>query len=158
MLALVPEEDHPNGGVVATIGARWQRDDARFPVGCRAQRRSCDGLYEIVKLSKSPMTAIVWAMTALAPIHDEPGVFGVTMSAAEFRGRIGEAMDAVQREPVTVTNRGRARAVLVSVDFYERALAALEDDADIAAAAEARADDGPRVTQEELLADLGLAV
>lgn len=103
------------------------------------------------------MTDIVWAMTALAPIYDEPGVFGVTMSAAEFRGRIGEAMDAVQREPVTVTNRGRARAVLVSVDFYQRAVAALEDDADIAAAAEARADDGPRVTQEELLADLGLA-
>jgi len=153
----VPEEDHPNGALAATIGARWQRGNVRLPADCRAQRRSRDGLYEIVKLYDSPMLGIVWAMTAPAPIYDEPGVFGVTMSAAEFRGRIGEAMDAVQREPVTVTNRGRARAVLVSVDFYERALEALEDDADIAAAAEARADDGPRVTQEELLADLGLA-
>lgn len=82
--------------------------------------------------------------------------FGATATAADFRNHIAEHLDAAQREPVTITNRGRARAVVVSTDFYERALEALEDASDIAAAAAARAEDGPYVTHEDLMRELGI--
>lgn len=97
-----------------------------------------------------------WAMSAAGLIPHDPDRFGLTMTAADFRARIGEAMDASQREPVTLTHRGRPRAVLVSAELYERAMAALEDVEDLAAAAAARDDTEPTVTQAELLADLGL--
>ncbi|MEV7974008.1 type II toxin-antitoxin system prevent-host-death family antitoxin [Cellulomonas sp. NPDC089187] len=81
---------------------------------------------------------------------------GCTVTTAQFRSHLGEYLDVAQREPVTITNRGRGRAVLVSSEWFDRAYAALEDIEDIAAAQQARQDPTPRVTMDELLADLGL--
>ncbi len=81
---------------------------------------------------------------------------GHEVSTADFRSHLGEHFDAAQREPVTVTSRGRARGVLVSPDFFDRALRALEDAEDVAAAAAARAETEPRVSHEELRRELGL--
>ncbi len=81
---------------------------------------------------------------------------GHATSTAEFRSHLGEHIDAAQREPVTITSRGRARAVLVSPDFFDRALHALEDAEDVAAAEAARAEPEARVSHEELRRELGL--
>ncbi|MGR6092128.1 type II toxin-antitoxin system prevent-host-death family antitoxin [Brevibacterium sp. CSND-B09] len=78
----------------------------------------------------------------------------VTMS--EFRSQQSTLIAAAQREPVEITSRGAVRrAVVVSPDFYDRALQALEDQADVRAAALAREERG-RVSQEELEQELGL--
>lgn len=47
--------------------------------------------------------------------------------------------------------------MLVSQDFFERAIQALEDAADLAAVSAARDDNEPTVTHEELMRELGLA-
>ena len=82
------------------------------------------------------------------------GMNSVTMS--EFRNQQSSLIAAVQREPVEITSRGAVRrAVVVSPDFYDRSLRALEDQADVRAAAAARQESG-RVSQEELEQELGL--
>lgn len=81
----------------------------------------------------------------------------VITTAADFRNHLGEHLDRVQREPLTITNRGRARAVVVSPDFFERAIRALEDADDVAAAAAARESDEPSISHADLLAELGLS-
>lgn len=82
------------------------------------------------------------------------GMSSVTMS--EFRSQQSSLIAAAQREPVEITSRGAVRrAVVVSPDFYDRALRALEDQADVRAAAAARKETG-RVSQEELEQELGL--
>ncbi len=78
-------------------------------------------------------------------------------SSNDARVRWAALLDEVRTEAVHVTRRGRDVAVLVDPDFYERALVALEDAADIAAAQAARADDAPTVIHEELLRELGIA-
>ena len=90
----------------------------------------------------------IWAMDVEA--------VGRVVSTAEFRNHLGVHLDAAQREPVTITSRGRGRAVLVSAEFFERALSALEDADDLAAARQARQDPAPRVSLDEVLSDLGL--
>ncbi|WP_092017375.1 type II toxin-antitoxin system prevent-host-death family antitoxin [Brevibacterium siliguriense] len=78
----------------------------------------------------------------------------VTMS--EFRSQQSSLIATAQREPVEITSRGAVRrAVVVSPDFYDRALRALEDQADVQAAAAAR-QESERVSQEELEQELGL--
>ncbi|GAA1326883.1 MULTISPECIES: type II toxin-antitoxin system Phd/YefM family antitoxin [Brachybacterium] len=52
-----------------------------------------------------------------------------TVSCSRFRTRLSEHLELSRREPVTISSRGvRRRAVLVSADFYDRALAALGDE------------------------------
>ena len=75
---------------------------------------------------------------------------------SEFRSQQSSLIAAAQREPVEITSRGSVRrAVVVSPDFYDRALQALEDQADVRVAALAREELG-RVSQEELEQELGL--
>jgi len=75
---------------------------------------------------------------------------------SQFRDNQSDYIAMAQRQPVEITSRGVGRrAVIVSPEFYDRALQALEDQADVRAAAEARRD-GERVSHEELMADLGL--
>ena len=75
---------------------------------------------------------------------------------SEFRSQQSSLIAAAQREPVEITSRGAVRrAVVVSPEFYDRALQALEDQADVRAAAAARQESG-RVSQEELEQALGL--
>jgi prevent-host-death family protein len=49
-----------------------------------------------------------------------------TVSAKEAKDGFGALLDAAQREPVTITKKGRAVAVLLSREDFER-LEALED-------------------------------
>lgn len=82
-------------------------------------------------------------------------VTSVTLS--QFRNQQSDYIAAAQREPVEITSRGAGRrAVVVSPEFYDRAVAALEDVADAQAAAEARAEQEPRVSHEDLRRELGI--
>ena len=79
-----------------------------------------------------------------------------TVTLSQFRNEQSRYLDAVQREPVTILSRGtRRRAVVVSPDFYDRDIQALEDIEDIRAAAAARQEAG-EISHEGLKAELGL--
>lgn len=79
-----------------------------------------------------------------------------TVTLSQFREKQSDYIAEAQREPVQITSRGVGRrAVIVSPDFFDRAMQALEDQADIRAAAEARADT-ERVSHEDLMAEVGL--
>lgn len=81
----------------------------------------------------------------------------ITATPSEFRNEQSRFLDVAQREPVAILSRGtRRRAVVVSPDFYDRAVQALEDIEDIRAAAEARKEAG-EVSHEDLKAELGLS-
>lgn len=43
-----------------------------------------------------------------------------TISAIDAKNRFGQLLDAAQREPVTVTKKGRPAAIMLSVEDYER--------------------------------------
>lgn len=78
-----------------------------------------------------------------------------SVTLSQFRSQQSELIAAAQREPVEITSRGVGRrAVVVSPEFYDRAIEALEDQADIRAAAVARSE--PRVSRAEVMAELGL--
>lgn len=79
----------------------------------------------------------------------------ITVSLPVFRSYQDEFMAAAQQEPVQITSRGgRRRAVLVSPEFFDRAVETLENEADIEAAERARREDG-RVSFQELVDELG---
>ena len=80
-----------------------------------------------------------------------------SVTLSQFRARQSDCIAAAQREPVEITSRGAGRrAVVVSPEVFDRALQALEDQADIQAAAAARAETEPPISHEELMAELGL--
>lgn len=61
----------------------------------------------------------------LYKLYDEP-MTSVTLS--QFRSQQSDYIAAAQREPVEITSRGAGRrAVVVSPEFYDRAVQALED-------------------------------
>lgn len=62
-----------------------------------------------------------------------------TLGAAEAKNHFGNLLDMAQREPVVIEKKGRAVAVVLSVQEYER-LQALEEAWWIARATEAQAD------------------
>ena len=77
-----------------------------------------------------------------------------TVTLSEFRSRQSELIASVQREPLELLSRGaKRRAVVVSPEFYDRAVEALEDKLDIAEAAEARRE--PSLSYEKLMSELG---
>lgn len=79
-----------------------------------------------------------------------------TVTPSEFRQEQSHFLEIAQREPVAILSRGtRRRAVVVSPDFYDRAVQALEDIEDIRAAAAARQETGT-ISHEDLKAELGL--
>lgn len=84
-------------------------------------------------------------------------VYMSDMSATEARERFSEALAASSREPVFITRHGKRVAALVTTEFYERAIEALEDAEDIAAARAALDEDEPSIPWEVVKADLGLA-
>ncbi|MDA0261192.1 MAG: type II toxin-antitoxin system Phd/YefM family antitoxin [Proteobacteria bacterium] len=43
-----------------------------------------------------------------------------TIPAIDAKNRFGQLLDAAQREPVTVTKKGRPAAVVLSIADYER--------------------------------------
>lgn len=79
-----------------------------------------------------------------------------SVTLSDFRNRQVELIAAAQREPVEITSRGVGRrAVVVSPEFYDRAVQAIEDQSDIRAAAAAR-QESERISHEELAAELGV--
>lgn len=79
-----------------------------------------------------------------------------SVTLSQFRNQQSDYIAAAQREPVEITSRGAGRrAVVVSPEFYDRALRALEDQADTRNAAAARREDG-RISHEDLARELGL--
>lgn len=66
-----------------------------------------------------------------------------SVTLSQFRNQQSNYIAATQREPVEITPRGAGRsAVVVSPEFYDRALQALEDQADTRSAADARGEEG----------------
>ncbi|HJA39882.1 MAG TPA: type II toxin-antitoxin system Phd/YefM family antitoxin [Candidatus Brevibacterium intestinigallinarum] len=80
-----------------------------------------------------------------------------SITLSQFRARQSDYIAAAQREPVEITSRGVGRrAVVVSPDFYDRAVQALADQADIRAAAEARNETDPRTPHADVMAEFDL--
>ena len=80
----------------------------------------------------------------------------VATTLSYFRAHQSELLDAAQRAPAEILSRGsRRRAAVVSPEFFDRALQALEDQADVKAAAAARREDDS-ISHEDLMAELGL--
>ena len=78
------------------------------------------------------------------------------MTLSQFRNQQSDFIAAAQREPVVITSRGaRRRAVVVSPEFFDRAMEALEDQLDSRGAAEARKEEG-RLSHADVLRELGL--
>lgn len=78
------------------------------------------------------------------------------MTASDAREHFSEALDAANREPVFITRHGRRVAALVTTQFYERAVEALEEADDIAAAQASLNEQGDSVSWESIKADLGI--
>ncbi len=79
-----------------------------------------------------------------------------SVTLSQFRSQQSDCIAAAQREPVEITSRGVGRrAVVVSPEFFDRAMQALEDQDDIRAAAAAREEEG-RVSHEDLTRELGI--
>ncbi|MCA1824006.1 MAG: type II toxin-antitoxin system Phd/YefM family antitoxin [Mycobacteriales bacterium] len=79
------------------------------------------------------------------------------LTSSNAREHFSDALAASVREPVFITRHGKRVAALVTPQFYERAIEALEGAEDIAAAHAALADDAPSVSWAAVRADLGLA-
>lgn len=79
-----------------------------------------------------------------------------SVTLSQFRSQQSDCIAAAQREPVEITSRGAGRrAVVVSPEFFDRAVQAMEEQADVHAAVGARNESG-RVSHEQLVRDLGL--
>lgn len=78
-----------------------------------------------------------------------------SVTLSQFRSQLSDYIAVAQCEPVEITSCGKGRrAVLVSPEFFDRAMQALEDQADVRAAAEAHKE--PSIPLEDLLEELGL--
>ena len=79
------------------------------------------------------------------------------VSVTTARSTLPQLIDIARTDAVVLERRGRREAVLVSPEYYDRALDALEDAEDVAAYDAAMAEEGPNVPWEQVKADLGLA-
>ncbi len=78
-----------------------------------------------------------------------------TISVTEARAQLPEVVDRSGSEAVLLERRGRVVAVVVSPEFYHRALDALEEAEDIAAFDAAMAEEGPNLPWAQVKMDLG---
>lgn len=78
-----------------------------------------------------------------------------TISVTEARAQLPEVVDRSGNEAVLLERRGHVVAVVVSPEFYHRALDALEEAEDVAAFDAAMAEEGPNLPWAQVKADLG---
>jgi len=84
-----------------------------------------------------------------------------TIPATEARQKWAQTLQMAQREPVTITQHGRASVVLLDAEVARRALEALEEAQDIADAKAAEAEmatGGIPISLEEIAKELGIAL
>ena len=81
----------------------------------------------------------------------------VTISVAEARRNFASVLDQIGQQAIVIQRRGKAAAVLVDVEEFERMYAALEEREDVAAFDAALMEDGDNLPWELALADLGWA-
>lgn len=78
------------------------------------------------------------------------------MTVPDFRLNLSAYINIAKREPVMITtDSGDHQAVLVSPEFFQRAMKCLEDKADIEAAAAAR-QEGTDLPIKDLFDELGI--
>lgn len=80
------------------------------------------------------------------------------VTATQARQRWAETLDAAKASPIRITSHGRQVAVVMSSDLADRALAALEDAEDIAAAEASLSSAQPRVSLADLARELGIDI
>lgn len=78
-----------------------------------------------------------------------------TLRTSEVREGFANAMDLAQTEPVFIERHGKPRAVLISIEVWEKLHDAWEELQDIAEAQEALDEPGESVPWEVLRAELG---
>ena len=78
-----------------------------------------------------------------------------TISVTEARGQLPEVVERSRTEAVLLEKRGALVAVVVSPEFYHRALDVLEDAEDVAAFNAAMAEEGQDLPWAQAKADLG---
>ena len=78
-----------------------------------------------------------------------------TISVTEARGQLPEVVERSRTEAVLLEKRGALVAVVVSPEFYHRALDALEDAEHVAAFDAAMAEEGRDLPWAQVKADLG---
>lgn len=77
------------------------------------------------------------------------------ISVTKARGQLPEVVSRSSTEAVLLEKRGAVVAVVVSPEFYQRALEAVEEVEDVAAFDEAMAEEGPSLPWAQVKADLG---
>lgn len=78
-----------------------------------------------------------------------------SIGVAEARKHFADVIERAQEGPVVVERRGRAQAVVVSPEQFERMCDALEELEDVAAFDAAMAEEGDSLPWEQAKADLG---
>jgi prevent-host-death family protein len=85
----------------------------------------------------------------------------MSIPATEARQKWAQTLQLALREPVTITQHGRASVVLLDAEVARRALEALEDAQDIADAKAAEAEmaaGGVPVSLDDIAKELGLSL
>lgn len=78
-----------------------------------------------------------------------------TISISDARARLPELIDRARTEAVFVERHGKAEAVIVSPEQFERLMDALEEVEDALAFDDAMAEEGDNVPWEQAKVDLG---
>lgn len=84
-----------------------------------------------------------------------------TIPATQARQRWAQTLDQAKKAPVTITEHGRETVVILDADLSRRALEALQDAEDAAAAAEAEeriAAGEETIALEDIARELGIAL
>lgn len=79
------------------------------------------------------------------------------MNISAARDNLPEVVETARTEAVVLERYGRPAAVIISPEYYEVLLNALEDAEDVAAFDEAMTEEGPNIPWEQVKADLGWA-
>ncbi|MGI4896138.1 MAG: type II toxin-antitoxin system prevent-host-death family antitoxin [Janthinobacterium lividum] len=90
-------------------------------------------------ITREDLTAAADALPPADDGLDQEG-FEFVVPVGEARGGFKKMIDRAQTHPTLLTKHGRPVAAVVSADFYERAIEALENAADTEAVAAARAE------------------